>query len=110
MVIAVLGLWAVRVAGLLLLGFGGGGGGRCGGCGNWGGGVVVVGGGGDGLGRRVNSVSHFVKQQLSKLREVGIYLSVSVGLSQSHVAVVLLLFSSLLFSYTLRVSDLYVKQ
>ena len=103
--IAVLGLWAVRVAGLLLLGFGGGGGGRCGGCGNWGGGVVVVGGGGDGLGRRVNSVSHFVKQQLSKLREVGIYLSVSVGLSQSHVAVVLLL-----FSYTLRVSDLYVKQ
>ena len=71
MVIAVLGLWAVRVAGLLLLGFGGGGGGRCGGCGNWGGGgvVVVV---GDGLGRRVNSVSHFVKQQMSKLREVGI--------------------------------------
>ena len=95
MVIAVLGLWPVTVAGLMLLGFGGGGGGRCGGCGNWGGGVVVGGGGGDGLGRRVNSVSHFVKQQLSKLREVGIYLSVSVGLSQSHVAVVLLLFSSL---------------
>ena len=95
MVIAVLGLWAVRVAGLLLLGFGGGGGGRYGGCRNWGGGVVVGGGGGDGLGRRVNSVSHFVKQQLSKLRDVGIYLSVSVGLSQSHVAVVLLLFSSL---------------
>ena len=103
MVIVVLGLWAVRVAGLLLLVFSGGGGGRCGGCGNWGGGVVV--GGGDGLGRRVNSVSHFVKQQMSKQIEVGIYLSVSVGLSQSHVSVVLLL-----FSYTLRVSDLYVKQ
>ena len=81
----------------MLLGFSGGGGGQCGGCGNW--------GGGDGLGRRVNSVSHFVKQQMSKQREVGIYLSVSMSLSQSHVAVVLLL-----FSYTLRVSDLYVKQ
>ena len=94
-VIAVLGLWAVRVARLLLLGFGGGDGGRCGGCGNW---------GGDGLGRRVNSVSHFFKQQMSKQREVGIYLFVSVGLSHSHVAVVLLL-----FSYTLHVSNLYVK-
>ena len=91
----------VRVAGLLLLGSGGGGGDQCGDCGNWGGGVVV---GGDGLGRRVNSVNHFVKQQMSKQREVGIYLSVSVGLSHSHVVVVLLL-----FSYTLRVSDLYVK-
>ena len=80
-VIVVMGLWAVRVVGLLLLVFGGGGGGRCGGCGNWGGGVVVVGGDGDGLGRRVNSVSHFVKQQMSKQIEVGIYLSVSVGLS-----------------------------
>ena len=97
----VLGLWVVRVAGLLLLGSGGGGGDQCGDCGNWGGGVVV---GGDGLGRRVNSVNHFVKQQMSKQREVGIYLSVSVGLSHSHVVVVLLL-----FSYTLRVSDLYVK-
>ena len=90
----------VRVAGLLLLGSGGGGGDQCGDCGNWGGGVV----GRDGLGRRVNSVNHFVKQQMSKQREVGIYLSVSVGLSHSHVVVVLLL-----FSYTLRVSDLYVK-
>ena len=98
----VLGLWAVRVAWLLLLGFGSGGGGQCGDCGNWGGGVIV---GGDGLGRRVNSISHFVKQQMSKQREVGIYLSVSVGLSHSHVAVVLLL-----FSYTLCVSDLHVKQ
>ena len=33
-VIVVLGLWVVRVAGLLLLGFGGGGSGRCGGFGN----------------------------------------------------------------------------
>ena len=100
-VIVVMGLGAIRVVGLLLLVFGGGDGGRCGRCGNWGGGVVVV--GGDGLGRRVNSVHHFVKQQMSKLIEVGIYLSVSVGLSQSYVAVVLLL-----FSYTLRVSNLCV--
>lgn len=67
--IAVLGLLAVRVPGLLLLGFGGGSGGRCGGCGNWGGVVVVV--VGDGLGRRVNSVSHFVKQQMSQSERSG---------------------------------------